>query len=167
MDGAVGALPREDHLGRPSRGAVMPAIALSHEPLDLPLAVPWTISRGTRRAAENVLVRLRWTAPDGRELEGLGEAAPYAFYGELRGTVEACLDAFAPLLGDDPFALDAVLDALDARVRHNPAAKAAIDLALHDLLGKALDRPLWQVWGLDPTRGPLTSYSIGLDEPAG
>ena len=140
-------------------------ITLTHERLALPLAAPWTISRGTRRVAENVLVRLRWTAPDGRELEGLGEAAPYAFYGELRGTVEACLDAFAPLLGDDPFALDAVLDALDARVRHNPAAKAAVDLALHDLAGKALDRPLWQVWGLDPTRGPLTSYSIGLDEP--
>jgi L-alanine-DL-glutamate epimerase-like enolase superfamily enzyme len=144
----------------------MAAITLTHERLDLPIAVPWTISRGTRRAAENVLVRLHWTAPDGRALEGLGEAAPYAFYGELRETVEACLDAFAPLLGDDPFALDAVLDALEARVRHNPSAKAALDLALHDLAGKALDRPLWQLWGLDPNRGPLTSYSIGLDEPA-
>ena len=100
-----------------------PAITLTHEHLDLPLAAPWTISRGTRRVAENVLVRLRWTAPDGHELEGLGEAAPYTFYGELRGTVEACLDAFDPLLGDDPFALDAALDALDSRVRHNPGAK--------------------------------------------
>lgn len=142
------------------------SIQLTHQPLDLPLSVPWTISRGTRRQAENVLVRLRWRAPDGRELEGLGEAAPYAYYGELRGTVQACLEAFAPLLGDDPFALDAVLDAVEARVGHNPGAKAAIDLALHDLVGKALDRPLWQLWGLDPTRGPLTSYSIGLDEPA-
>jgi L-alanine-DL-glutamate epimerase-like enolase superfamily enzyme len=139
---------------------------LHYQPLDLPLKTPWTISRGTRRVAENVLVRLRWQAPDGRELEGLGEAAPYAYYGELRGTVEACLDAFAPLLGDDPFALDAILDRLEARVRHNPAAKAAVDIALHDLIGKALGRPLWQLWGLDPTRGPLTSYSIGLDEPA-
>jgi L-alanine-DL-glutamate epimerase-like enolase superfamily enzyme len=144
----------------------MPPIALTQERLDLPLAMPWTISRGTRRVAENVLVRLRWTTPDGRELEGLGEAAPYAFYGELRGTVEACLDAFAPLLGDDPFALDATLDALEGRVRHNPGAKTAVDLALHDLVGKALGRPLWQLWGLDPAKGPLSSYSIGLDEPA-
>ena len=143
----------------------MPPITLTHQRLDLPLAVPWTISRGTRRTAENVLVRLRWTAPDGRDLEGLGEAAPYPYYGELRGTVEACLDTFAELLGDDPFALDATLDAIEARVRHNPGAKAAVDLALHDLLGKVLGRPLWQVWGLDPTKGPLTSYSIGLDEP--
>jgi L-alanine-DL-glutamate epimerase-like enolase superfamily enzyme len=95
----------------------------------------------------------------------LGEAAPYAFYGELRGTVGACLDAFADLLGDDPFALDTVLDALDARVAHNPSAKAAVDMALHDLLGKTTGRPLWQLWGLDPARGPLTSYSIGLDAP--
>ena len=143
----------------------MGAISLTRERLDLPLAVPWTISRGTRPVAENVLVRLRWQAPDGRTLEGLGEAAPYAYYGELRGTVEACLDAFAPQLGDDPFALDATLDALQARVRHNPAARAAIDLALHDLVGKALGRPLWQLWGLERARGPLTSYSIGLDEP--
>lgn len=142
------------------------SIRLTHERLDLPLQHAWTISRGTRRQAENVLVRLRWRGPQGQELEGLGEAAPYAYYGELRGTVETCLDAFADLLGDDPFALDAVLDALEARLRYNPSAKAAVDLALHDLLGKATGRPLWQLWGLDPQRGPLTSFSVGLDEPA-
>lgn len=141
-------------------------IQLRHERLDLPLQTPWTISRGTRSLAENVLVRLRWRGPDGAEFEGLGEAAPYAFYGELRRTVEACLDEFAPLLGDDPFALEAILDAVEARVAHNPSAKAAIDLALHDLTGKILDRPLWQLWGLDPARGPLTSFSLGLDDPA-
>jgi L-alanine-DL-glutamate epimerase-like enolase superfamily enzyme len=140
-------------------------IALSHERLDLPFKNPWTISRGTRRSAENVLVRLAWTAPDGRALEGLGEAAPYAFYGELRGTVEACLDEFAHLLGDDPLAIDEILHRLDARVRHNPGAKAAVDLALHDLQGKLLGQPLWRLWGLDPTRAPVTSFSVGLDEP--
>ena len=140
-------------------------IRLSHERLDLPFKTPWTISRGTRRSAENVLVRLRWTAPDGRELEGLGEAAPYAFYGELRGTVEACLDEFATLLGDDPLAIDEIMHRLEARVRHNTGAKAAIDMALHDLQGKLLCQPLWRLWGLDPTRAPVTSFSIGLDEP--
>ena len=143
----------------------MPAIELRHEPLDLPFKSPWTISRGTRRSAENVLVRLRWQSPDGRELEGLGEAAPYAFYGELRGTVEACLDEFAPLLGDDPLALDEIMNRVEARVRHNPGAKAAVDIALHDLIGQQLGQPLWRLWGLDPTLSPVTSFSIGLDEP--
>jgi L-Ala-D/L-Glu epimerase len=140
-------------------------IRLAQERLDLPLKSAWTISRGTRRLAENVLVRLHWQAPDGQSYEGLGEAAPYAFYGELRGTVEACLDEFASFLGDDPFAVETILDAIEKRLHHNPAAKAAIDIALHDLLGKLLGKPLWQIWGLDPSRGPLTSYSIGLDEP--
>jgi len=143
----------------------MPSIQLTRERLDLPFKSAWTISRGTRRTAENVLVRLRWRAPDGRELEGLGEAAPYAFYGELRGTVEACLDEFAPLLGDDPREIDEVMNRVEARVRHNTSAKAAIDLALHDLTGQLLGQPLWRVWGLDPTRSPVTSFSIGLDEP--
>ena len=143
----------------------MGAIQLSHERLDLPFKTPWTISRGTRTSAENVLVRLKWTDPDGRTFEGLGEAAPYAFYGELRGTVEACLDEFASLLGDDPLAIDEVMHRVESRVRHNTGAKAAIDMALHDLQGKLLGQPLWRVWGLDPTRAPVTSFSIGLDEP--
>jgi L-alanine-DL-glutamate epimerase-like enolase superfamily enzyme len=144
----------------------MAAIELTRERLDLPFKSAWTISRGTRRSADNVLVRLKWRAPDGRELEGLGEAAPYAFYGELRGTVEACLDEFAGLLGDDPLAIDAVMQRLETRLRHNPSAKAAVDLALHDLVGKLLGQPLWRLWGLDPARAPVTSFSIGLDEPA-
>src|SRR5687767_5203097 len=143
----------------------MPPITLTHERLDLPFKTPWTIYRGTRRSAENVLVRLTWQAPDGRHLEGLGEAAPYAFYGELRGTVEACLDEFVPLLGDDPLALDAIMLRIESRVRHNTGAKAAVDIALHDLTGKLLGQPLWRLWGLDPTRSPVTSFSIGLDEP--
>jgi L-Ala-D/L-Glu epimerase len=141
------------------------AIELTHERLDLPFKSPWTISRGTRSRAENVLVRLRWTAPDGRQLEGLGEAAPYAFYGELRGTVEACLEEFALLLGDDPLAIDAIMQRIESRVRHNTGAKAAVDMALHDLVGQVLGQPLWRVWGLDPSRAPVTSFSIGLDEP--
>ena len=129
-----------DGPGRHSRyHRLVTAITLTHERLELRLRVPWTISRGTRHSAENVLVRLRWRAPDGRELEGLGETAPYAYYGELRGTVEACLDEFAGLLGDDPLALDAALERVEARLRHNPGAKAGVDLALHDLVGKLLD----------------------------
>ena len=90
-------------------------IELEYEPLELPLAVPFTIARGTRAVAENVLVRLSWEAPDGRRLVGLGEAAPNAYYGENVATVRAALEAYAPLLGDDPLALEAILAGCRAR----------------------------------------------------
>ncbi|MSQ43212.1 MAG: dipeptide epimerase [Chloroflexi bacterium] len=143
----------------------MTDITLTHEPLDLALAGVWRISRGSRTRAENILVRLSWVDPTGRVWAGLGEAAPYAYYGELRGTVTACLDEFALLLGDDPFAIDAILDRIEGRIRHNTGAKAAVDMALHDLWGKILGRPIWQAWGLDGSQGPVTSYSIGIDTP--
>lgn len=111
----------------------MTDITLTHEPLDLPLSGVWRISRGSRTRAENVLVRLSWVDADGHTWEGHGEAAPYGYYGELRGTVTACLDEFATLLGNDPFAIDAILGRIEARVRHNTGAKAAVDMALHDL----------------------------------
>lgn len=141
-------------------------IALTHEALDLPLATPFTIARGTRTVARNVLAHLTWEAPDGRRLVGLGEAAPNAYYGETAETVVAALAAYAPLLGDDPLALEATLGSLPRQLGHNAAARAAIDMALHDLAGQLVGLPLWQWWGLDRQQGPLTSYTIGLDHPA-
>ncbi|MAG34738.1 MAG: dipeptide epimerase [Dehalococcoidia bacterium] len=138
---------------------------LEHEPLDLPLAVPFTIARGSRAVAENVLVRLTWEAPDGRRLVGLGEAAPNAYYGENVATVRAALDAYAPLLGDDPLALEAILARLAHALGKNAAARAALDMALHDLAGQLAGLPLWRWWGLDRDAGPLTSFTIGIAEP--
>ena len=141
-------------------------IELEHEPLELPLAVPFTIARGTRAVAENVLVRLTWEAPDGRRLIGLGEAAPNAYYGENVATVRAALDTYAPLLGDDPLALEAILARLSSTLGHNAAARAAIDMALHDLAGQLAGLPLWRWWGLERDAGPLTSFTIGLAAPS-
>ena len=141
-------------------------IELEYEPLELPLAVPFTIARGTRAVAENVLVRLTWEAPDGRRMVGLGEAAPNAYYGENVATVRAALDAYTPLLGDDPLALEAILARLPRALGRNAAARAAIDMALHDLAGQLTGLPLWRWWGLERDAGPLTSFTIGMAEPA-
>ena len=140
-------------------------IELEYEPLELPLAVPFTIARGTRSVAENVLVRLSWEAPDGRRLVGLGEAAPNAYYGENVATVRAALDAYAPLLGDDPLALEPILARLARSLGRNAAARAAIDMALHDLAGQLTGLPLWRWWGLERGAGPLTSFTVGMAEP--
>ncbi|WP_436927722.1 dipeptide epimerase [Halosimplex amylolyticum] len=132
------------------------------ERLSLPLADPFTIARGTTETAENVLVRIS----DGT-YEGIGAAAPSSYYGETPETVEAVLP---DLLG----VVEAVGD-LHARQRieretrevlgRNPAARAAVDIALADLAAKRLDVPLYRQWGLDPAEAPISSFSIGSADP--
>lgn len=125
---------------------------------------PFHIARGggslEGREAERVFVRIEH---DG--LAGLGEAAPSAYYGQSCDSVEATLRPAAELLGDDPFRVTAIRDRLLDRFSEQPAAVAAIDVALHDWLGKRLGLPLWRLLGLDPVWRHPTSYTISLDQP--
>jgi len=57
-------------------------------------------------------------------------------------------------------------DILDRLPPGPPAARAAIDIALHDLIGKRLGQPLYRLFGVNPARLPLTSFTIAMDEPA-
>lgn len=116
-------------------------------------------------ARRNVWVRLR----DADGFEGWGEAAATPFYGETAETVTAVLprleEALARAADGDPFALERVEEALAHSVGRNPAAKAALSAALHDLVGKRLGVPVWKLWGLDPAAAPLSSFTLGIDEP--
>lgn len=96
---------------------------------------------------------------------GWGEAAPVAYYHQSIDSAEAVFAEARDMLGDDPFALDVILDPIRARFAAQPAAVAAIDGALHDLMGKLLGVPVWKLLGLDPSRVPLTSFTIGIDDP--
>lgn len=138
----------------------MTLLRLTHETLELRLREPFRISRGVQTVARPVLAHVS----DG-EFEGEGEAAPSSFYGETGDTVRACLDLFADLLGDSPFALQTIVEQLDARIRLNSAAKAAVECALHDLIGKRLGIPAYRLLCLDPARTPQTSFTIGIAEP--
>ncbi|MBX5448617.1 dipeptide epimerase [Thermogemmatispora sp.] len=133
---------------------------LETQPLQLKLSTPFRIARGVEEIADNLLVTL---SHDG--LSGYGEAAPSAYYGETATTVSACLERFARELGDDPFLIADILERLDHVIGRNPAAKAAIDMALYDLVGKLLNLPLYRLLGLNPARSALTSFTIGLDTP--
>ncbi len=135
----------------------MSALAVSYEPLDLPLLNPFGISRRTTTVARNVLVRVEL---DG--LIGFGEAGPNAYYGECQESVLAWLPRLIDALPDDPLALAQVDAALEHACHHNPAARAGLELALCDLLGKRYGAPIWRLWGLGGTV-PLSSYTIGID----
>lgn len=133
---------------------------LSFSRFDLKLKHTFTISRSSRDVATVVFVELEL---DG--IIGVGEAAPSRRYDETIETVEEFLKKIDLVKFQDPFQLENILRYVDNLAEGNYAAKAAIDLALHDWIGKKLNIPLYQYWGLDKTKTPLTSFTIGIDSP--
>lgn len=123
------------------------------------LAEPFEISRGVQTTAENVVVEL-----DHDGTTGVGAAAPAAHYGETVDTVEAVLPRLLDALPADPHNLDAAHAAMERAVRDNPAAKAAVDIALHDLVARLHDVPLYRYLGFDAGETPVSSFTIGLDD---
>lgn len=125
---------------------------LHWEPITLDLKTTFRVAHGASDQRHNVLVYLE---------DGVGEAATVPYYGETRQGIVEYLKS-VPDPGDDPFDLDHVLAKRPAGSR---AARAAIDEALHDLWGKKLGQPLYKLFGLNPRKLPLTSFTIGIDEP--
>jgi L-alanine-DL-glutamate epimerase-like enolase superfamily enzyme len=124
----------------------------------LHLREPFSIARSTEEEVEVVQVEL---SLDG--VSGFGEAAPIERYEESAESACAFLEDAGDLLGDDPFALEAI----ERRLAEKPgerAAKAAIDSALHDLCGKLAGQPVWRLLGVDRA-GPPTSWTIWLGDP--
>lgn len=128
----------------------MPDLSYSIAPLELPLVHPFKITRGEESVARTAIFRLKWGG-----LEGLGETAPIGRYNE---SVESVQTWFAqhPVRGADPYKIDDLLAGIP------PAARCALDIALHDLIGKDVGRPLYRLLGLDPARTPTTSFTIGI-----
>jgi len=131
------------------------------KPLDLKLTTPFRISRGVQYTSPNVIVEVNHD-----DYTGYGEASPTEYYGESVETVFACVTMFAGNLGDDPFMIEDIMQRLDKIIRLNPSAKAAVDMALYDIMGKMLGVPVYKLLGLNPARTPRTSFTIGLDSPA-
>ena len=131
------------------------------EVLELRTKHPFIIARGGQSDYRTVWVRLK----DGDGNEGWGEAAPTKFYGETTETVLAALDTYGAHLPDDPFDLEEAERRWEELLHRNPAARAALSSALHDLVGKRLGVPLYRLWGLDPTKAPRSTFTIGIDQP--
>ncbi len=121
-----------------------------------------TISRGTTAQTTNIWVRIEH---DG--IEGWGEASPFSVGGQPQTTdaIARSLQAIAPLLKAlNPLERQRI-DRLMAETRLPSAACAALDLALHDWVGKRANLPLWQLWGLERERIVPTSVTIGISSP--
>jgi L-alanine-DL-glutamate epimerase-like enolase superfamily enzyme len=133
------------------------ALRLIPEPITLTLQIPFSIAHGTSTARHNVLVHLG---------DGIGEAALAPYYGVSQRDVIRYVQSIDvdKLLGDGPLALEEALDSLPPRPA---AARAALDIALHDHWAKELGYPLYRLWGLNPARAPFSSWTIPITTDAG
>jgi L-alanine-DL-glutamate epimerase-like enolase superfamily enzyme len=130
---------------------------LSYEAITLNLTTTFRIAHGASDQRHNVIARLEHAG-----VTGLGEAPAVSYHGESQAGIIAYLESTIPFLGDDPFSIEDVLNSLPAGSR---AARAALDVAWHDLWGKIVGQPLYRLFGLNPERMPLTSYTIPIAEP--
>lgn len=127
---------------------------------DLHLKHSFTISRSSREVVPTVIVGIGDAG-----LIGWGEASPSARYGETVDSVTDFLTGIGFSRFGEAFRLEDILGAVGAYRPGNTAAKAAVDIALHDLLGKKIGLPLWKLWGLNRDNTPVTSLTIGIDRP--
>ncbi len=131
-------------------------IQLRQRQVELHLRHTFRLARGATDSRHNVIVELEH---DG--IVGMGEAAPIARYDQDAASAARAAETMVPRLGDVRF----FESAATAAVKGQPAATAAIDMALRDLAGKRLGAPLYELLGLDPRPTPPTSFTIGMDTP--
>lgn len=132
------------------------------EAVDLELDRAFRISRGETTRTTNHLV----TVTDSAGRTGLGGAAPSAYYGEDAASVAAALPALCSAVeGVDPRAGQTVEQRLVETAPEEAAARAAVSVAVADLATRQMGEPLYRRHGLDPGRAPVTSVTVGIDEP--
>ena len=132
----------------------------SFEPYELQLRHVFTVSSYSRKTTPGVQVKIEYEG-----LTGYGEASMPPYLGQSVETVTAFLRKVDLTRFGDPFCLEDILAYVDSLSPGDSAAKAAVDIALHDLVGKLLGAPWYRIWGLDPSKAPDTTFTIGIDTP--
>ncbi len=133
-------------------------LQLSFFPYELKLRHAFNLARYSRTTTPDVQVQLSY---DG--IVGYGEASMPPYLGESVESVTKFLSSLDLEQFNDPFKIEDILSYVDSVAPNNRAAKASIDIALHDLLGKIMGQPWYKIWGLDPAKTPNTSFTIGID----
>jgi len=135
----------------------VPGISIRQKSIDLNLRHVFRTARGGSATRSNVIVEV-----DHEGHSGIGEAAPIKRYAQSAETSARAVEVMAGRI-QDPRAY--AVAAARAAVPGEAAAEAALDMALHDLAGRRLGAPLYELLGLDPGKTPQTSFTIGLDTP--
>lgn len=133
---------------------------LSFEPYELRLHHAFNLARSSRVTTPDVQVRIDY---DG--LTGYGEASMPPYLGESVESVAGFLSSLDLEQFTDPFRIEDIHEYMDSVADGNRAAKASVDIALHDLVGKIMGQPWYKIWGLNPDNAPDTSFTIGIDTP--
>lgn len=131
---------------------------LSFKPYELEMKHTFTVAEFSRNTTPDVLTQIEY---DG--IIGYGEASMPPYLGESIASVTSFLQKVNLEQFNDPFRIEEILDYIDSIEEGNTAAKACIDIALHDLIGKITNQPLYKLWGLNPLNTPNTSFTIGID----
>ncbi len=149
-------------LTAPLAVAAPPAPAVETEIVRLKLRNTWTTVMSSSDYRETIHLRLR---RDG--LTGTGEGAPIVRYKESAATAKKAIEGVAGYLASaDLRQYDKVLATAFGRIPGEYAAKAAIDIAVLDWASQRMGVPLYRLFGLDPGAAPVTTFSIGIDDPA-
>lgn len=133
---------------------------LKFQPYPLRLRHTFTVAGCSRSETPDVLLTL-----EHQGVTGYGEASMPPYLGESIESVCSFLSKVNLEQFPDPFRTEEILNYVDQLAPGNCAAKAAIDIALHDLQGRLLHQPLYKLWGLSPERASFTTYTIGIDTP--
>jgi len=129
-------------------------------PYELQLRHTFTVASYSRKTTPDVQVELEWEG-----VTGYGEASMPPYLGQSVETVCNFLSKVNLEQFTDPFQMEEILDYIDGLSEGDSAAKAAVDIALHDLVGKLLGAPWYKIWGLNPAKAPSTTFTIGIDTP--
>lgn len=133
---------------------------LSFEPYELQLRHTFTVASYSRKTTPDVQVKIEY---DG--FTGYGEASMPPYLGQSVETVTKFLQKVNLEQFKDPFQTDDILTYVDGIGEGDTAAKAAVDIALHDLVGKLMGEPWYRIWGLNPGKAPNTTFTIGIGAP--
>jgi len=131
---------------------------LTFRPFDAQMRHVFTIANSSRTTTPIVLTEIAY---DG--YVGYGEAAMPPYLGESQASAIEFLKRVDLSQFKSPFEMQDILTYVDSITTNNTAAKASVDIALHDLVGKIMGQPWWKIWGFNAATTPNTSFTVGLD----